>query len=71
MLEDTVYQVTRKSDSSHTRMTRRNQPHTELQQFWGIGEIDRVTHITEACDFGHTGRRLLRLASEVAGIALS
>jgi hypothetical protein len=53
MLEDTVYRVTRKSDSSHTEVTRRNEVHSELGQFWGIPEIDRVTYITEACDFGH------------------
>jgi len=31
MLEDTVYCVTRKSDPSHTRMTRSSKPHSELQ----------------------------------------
>ena len=46
MLQDTVYRVTRNSDSSHTEMAPFNEPHSELPQFWKIPEMRRVTCVT-------------------------
>ena len=46
MPQDTVYRVTRNSDSSHTEMARLNEPHSELPQFWEIPKIDRVMCVT-------------------------
>lgn len=54
MREDTVYCVTPTGDSSHTPMTRDNEPHSELLQFWEIPEIDCVICITQRCDLDHT-----------------
>ena len=54
MLEDTVHRVTGKSDSSHTRMKRNDEPQSELRQFCGIPEMGHVTGVTDRCDFGHT-----------------
>ena len=37
-------------------MPRRNEPHSELLQFWEIPEMDLVTRVTAVCDSGHTLR---------------
>src|SRR5579862_9450219 len=54
-LQDTVYQVTRRSDFGHTRVKRRNQPQPALLQFSEIPQMGGVTSVTERCDFAHTG----------------
>lgn len=53
MLSDAVYCITRNSDSSHTRTTRHDEPHSELPLFCGVSETHRVTGITGICDFDH------------------